>query len=42
MTCHGFVTGFTKRVSLVEQQLLTLPEHQSSPQVFSGVRVTQS
>ena len=27
---------------LVEQELLTLPEHLSSPPVFSGVRVTQS
>jgi hypothetical protein len=29
-------------VSLVEQELLTLPEHLSSPPVFSGVRVTRS
>jgi hypothetical protein len=29
-------------VSLVEQELLTLPEHLSSPPVFSGVRVTWS
>jgi len=29
-------------VSLVEKELLTLPEHLSSPTVFSGVRVTQS
>ena len=28
-------------VSLVEQELLTLPEHLSSPSVFSGVRITQ-
>ena len=27
-------------MSLVEQELLTLPEHLSSPPVFSGVRVT--
>ena len=26
----------------MEQELLTLPEHLSSPPVFSGVRVTQS
>jgi hypothetical protein len=26
----------------VEQELVTLPEHLSSPSVFSGVRVTQS
>jgi hypothetical protein len=29
-------------VSLVEQELLTLQEHLSSPPVFSGVRVTRS
>ena len=28
-------------MSLVEQELLTLPEHLSSPPVFSGVRVTR-
>jgi hypothetical protein len=38
----GFVTRLTRRVSLVEQELLTLPEHRSSPPVFSGVRVTWS
>ena len=27
---------------LVEQELLTLPDHQSSPPVFSGFRVTRS
>jgi hypothetical protein len=26
----------------VEQELLTLPEHLSSPPVFSGIRVTRS
>jgi hypothetical protein len=36
------VTRLTRRVSLVEQELLTLPEHLSSPPVFSGVRVTRS
>jgi hypothetical protein len=36
------VTKLTRRVSLVEQELLTLPEHLSSPPVFSGVRVTRS
>ena len=30
------------RVPLVEQELLTIPEHLSSPPVFSGVRVTRS
>ena len=31
-----------RRVLLVEQELLTLPEHLSSRSVFNGVRVTQS
>ena len=38
----GFVTRLTRRVPLVEKELLILPEHQSSPPVFSGVRVTRS
>jgi hypothetical protein len=38
----GFVTRLTRRISLVEQELLTLPEPLSSPHVFSGVRVTRS
>jgi len=38
----GFVTTLTRRVPLVEQELLTLPEHMSSPPVFSGVRGTRS
>jgi len=38
----GFVTRLTRRVPLVEQELLTLPEHLSSPPVFTGVRVTRS
>ena len=38
----GFVTRLTPRVPLVEQELLTLPEHLSSPPVFSGVPLTQS
>ena len=38
----GFVTTVTQRVSLVEQGLLTIREHMSSPPVFSGVRVAQS
>jgi hypothetical protein len=37
-----FIIKLTRRVSLVEQELLTLPEHPSSPPVFSGVRVTRS
>jgi hypothetical protein len=36
------VTSLTRRVQVVEQELLTLPEHLSSPRVFSGVRVTRS
>jgi hypothetical protein len=38
----GFLTRLTRRVPLVEQELRTLPEHLSSPPVFSGVRVTWS
>ena len=38
----GFVTRLTRRVSLLEQELLTLPEHLSSPPVFSGVSVSWS
>ena len=38
----GFVTRLTRRVSLVEQKLPTLPEYLSSPPVFCGVRVTRS
>ena len=37
-----FVTRLTRRVPLVQQELLTLCEHLSSPLVFSGVRVTRS
>ena len=33
----------TRRVSLVEKELLALPEHlSSSPPVFGGIRVTRS
>jgi hypothetical protein len=38
----GFVTRLTRRVSLVEQELPTIPEHPGSLPVFSGVRVTRS
>jgi len=38
----NFLTRLTQSVSLVEQELLTLREHLSSPPVFSGVRVTRS
>ena len=42
MTYHLFITRLTRRVPLVEQELLTLPEHLSSLPVFSGVRVIRS
>jgi hypothetical protein len=38
----GFVTRLTRWMSLVEQEVPILPEHLSSPPVFSGVRVTRS
>ena len=38
----GFVTRAIRRVALVEQELLTLPEHLSAPPVSSGIRVTRS
>ena len=38
----GFVNRLTRRVTLVKQELITIPEHLSSPPVFSGVRVTRS
>ena len=38
----GFVTRLTRRVPLVEQELLILPEHLSSPPVFSAIRVARS
>ena len=37
----GFVIRVTLGVKLVEQELLTLPEHLSSPPIFSGVRVAR-
>jgi hypothetical protein len=33
------VSGVRRRVSLVKQELLTLPEHRSSPPIFCGIRV---
>ena len=39
---HDFVIGFVTRVTLVEQELLALPEHLSSPPAFSIVRVARS
>jgi hypothetical protein len=38
----GFVTRLTQRVLQLQQELLTLPEHLRSPQVFSGIRVARS
>ena len=38
----GRVTRLTRPVPLVEQEVLTLPEHPSSPSVLSGVRVSRS
>jgi len=45
--CRSFphswlITRVTRRVSLVEQGLPTLPGHLSSPPVISGVRVARS
>jgi hypothetical protein len=37
----GFITRLARRMSLVEQELPTLPDHLSSLPVFSGVRVTR-
>ena len=38
----GFVTRLTRRVPLVEQEMLTLQGHLGSPLVYSGVRITRS
>jgi len=38
----GFITGVTRRVSHIVQELLILPEHMSLPSVSSGVRVARS
>jgi hypothetical protein len=38
----GFVTRVTRRVPIVEHELLTLPEHMSSTLVVSGDCVTRS
>ena len=34
-----YFTRVTRRMPLVEKELLTFPEHLGLPQVFSGVRV---
>ena len=38
----GFVTRVIRRLTLVEQELLTLSEHMSSPPIFRGSRVPPS
>ena len=38
----GFVTRLTQRVPLVEQELITLLEHLSSPPIFNGIHFTRS
>jgi hypothetical protein len=38
----GFVTRLTRRVQLVEQELIPVRNHMSSPPVFSGVHITRS
>jgi hypothetical protein len=38
----GFVARLTRRVPPVEEELITLPEHLSSPPIFSGVHATWS
>jgi hypothetical protein len=38
----GFVTRLTRLVPLLKQELLTPPEHLSSPLGFSGIPVTRS
>jgi hypothetical protein len=42
MIITGVVTRLTRQVPLVENEVLTLPVHPSSPPVFGGVRVTRS
>jgi hypothetical protein len=39
---HRVVTKVTRRVPLVEQELISLPEHLSLHPAFSGVRLTRS
>ena len=40
--CQTMFVSFNRRVSLVEQELLTRPWHLSSPLVYSGLRVARS
>jgi hypothetical protein len=37
--CNMMFLSVTRRVTLVEQKLLTLPDHLSSSPCFSGIRV---
>ena len=39
---YKYVVSFDRKVLLMEQELLTLPEHLSSPPVFIGVGVNRS
>ena len=42
MTYHRVLTRLARWVPLVEQELLTLPEHMGSSPAFIGVRLTRS
>ena len=42
ITCWSCRFTVTRRVALVEQELLILPEHVKSPPVFSGIHVVES
>ena len=37
-----FITRLARRVPLVKKELLTIPEHMSSPPGFSGVHVART
>ena len=37
-----FITRLARRVPLVKKELLTIPEHMSSPPDFSGVHVART
>ena len=42
ITSLGFLTRTTRRVSLVEEELLTLPEYLSLLLIYNGVPVAKS
>jgi hypothetical protein len=42
MFVFHFIDAIFHSLPLLEQELFTLPEHPSSPPVFSGIRVTRS